>query len=629
MKRPTVHRLPVMHQRGIALLVTLSMLVIATILILGFIVSMRTDRIAVKSLANNERAKLVAQSALQHAIALLNKNIPQPVPPGASGSNPTNWIINPGLLTLVTGNNRTNVRQIPLSSNPSADYRSQPDDPNLNQPALSGNGTYAILPTAEPMRVAWVNVLQDPTQAASSNNPMIGRYAFWMDDENSKINLNTATTGKPSGLVISPTLNPIIQVANRSYPVGHPFSVNAGVLGGELNTQALAARVYDKAPLATTEDVKEFIPLVKSDSFYQRNKFNISVNDYAPEFTVFGKSRFYLLNRFDSGTLGTDINQFYRDVEAPMYFHGTSNGNNPASPGQYPDKHALYYSAAAISKILDRNDWPGMPRKSFVDKWGGDELARLEADQVAWNILSLGYFTAQNPYQNTSTPTVSQYFRLINYIPQGDIGAPPSVNEPNNLLQLGYLSNKVILPVLPRPMVNEVCLEITPEAIPSTTPTRYWLKMSCTYELWLPPGYPTTNQDSTSQFNSSRIYPTYIFYNITDTVTTATQSCLYYPTGGTASDVFWASYGTTAAANSTDINSPTFMKSGSFRLLPTTKPFYASSNAGAWLTAGTSAKQFSGSGNPISVTLRMRLVHTNANNGAASQIIPIWDALQC
>ena len=78
-------------ERGVALVLTLAILVIATIIVVGFVTSMRTERQAAASMANNATATLIAQAAVDHAMSILDKNIPQPVPPGASPVSPTNW----------------------------------------------------------------------------------------------------------------------------------------------------------------------------------------------------------------------------------------------------------------------------------------------------------------------------------------------------------------------------------------------------------------------------------------------------------------------------------------------------------------------------------------------------------
>src|SRR4051812_44996459 len=126
------------NNQGIALVLTLAILVIATILVVGFTSSMRTERQAAASSANNAAATVVAQAALEHAISLLDKNIPQPVPPSAALPAATNWSIRPGLLTTTQSGNAP--IQIPLSSNPSIGYPSTARDAELNVPLLSDSG---------------------------------------------------------------------------------------------------------------------------------------------------------------------------------------------------------------------------------------------------------------------------------------------------------------------------------------------------------------------------------------------------------------------------------------------------------------------------------------------------------
>jgi uncharacterized protein (TIGR02600 family) len=77
---------------------------------------------------------------------------------------------------------------------------------------VEGFQELAALPGAEPgqlpMPVRWLYVLQDGTLgtldddgrfqgalAADERNPIVGRVAFWTDDESTKVNLNTATEG--------------------------------------------------------------------------------------------------------------------------------------------------------------------------------------------------------------------------------------------------------------------------------------------------------------------------------------------------------------------------------------------------------------------------------------------------
>lgn len=44
-----------------------------------------------------------------------------------------------------------------------------------------------------PVYVQWIPVLRDPAEKPSEQNPMVGRYAYWVDVENTKVNLLTST----------------------------------------------------------------------------------------------------------------------------------------------------------------------------------------------------------------------------------------------------------------------------------------------------------------------------------------------------------------------------------------------------------------------------------------------------
>src|SRR5437870_5643567 len=139
---------------GVALVLTLAILVIATILVVGFASSMRTERQAAASIANNENAAIIAQAAIDHAISILDENIPQPRVPqppltalpyaeyakfGGDGTindvSAVNWVTQPGLLTTIARHTFTNsdtTKQIPLSSNPDVNYASTAGDANIN-----------------------------------------------------------------------------------------------------------------------------------------------------------------------------------------------------------------------------------------------------------------------------------------------------------------------------------------------------------------------------------------------------------------------------------------------------------------------------------------------------------------
>lgn len=501
------------REQGVALVLTLAILVIATILVVGFATSMRTERHASTSMANSDATALLADAAMNHALAILDKNIPQPVPPGGSTASPTNWIINPGQLTTVIGTSAP--VQIPLSSGPPA--AAPAVNAQLNIPLLSGTGN-TILSTPASMQVAWVPVLKDPSTPASSNNPITGRYAFWIDDESAKINLNTAY-GKPSSLDFTKLTPGSITVNTAAYPLGHPSSVNLDVLGmtpTELNP--LAQAVSQQGGLSSIDAVKAFTPTGSTpDQFLNSNKFYLTAYSRDPEFNVFGKSRLYLFKQI-VGTfprqLGFPLFQIFRDLDAPMYLHGDEAAS--------ADTAACYYTASNIASILNRNDWPGMPARSFIQKWGGaapgtansskttaQKVADREADQVAWNAVVMGSFS---DYGTTySNSTTGDYVKFENKIAAGQTGNTGTVNFPNAAVSIGPLSQKAILPAFPRPLVNEVCLTILLEPNTVGGVAKLRLKVWLQTELWAGPGYPKTDYGATAE----EIGLTYLDYSVT------------------------------------------------------------------------------------------------------------------
>ena len=181
---------------GMSLFIVLAFIVIISVLVVGFSESMRLLRPASASHLERERADQFAWSGVERVIATLNQQ---------TASTNINWISQPG--QLISGNVGavlTNV--VPLNSGTAV---ASPDPvyapPNLNvvtyrdptthliteKPDSSGTNTIA-------MQVAWIYVRQsgamdtNSVPALSTNDPIVGRYAYWTDDESSKINYNVA-----------------------------------------------------------------------------------------------------------------------------------------------------------------------------------------------------------------------------------------------------------------------------------------------------------------------------------------------------------------------------------------------------------------------------------------------------
>jgi len=225
---------------GAALIIVLSCLVLVTALIIGFLSRTQTERGSSASYRGGAGSRNLSDYAVNIVMAQIRA--------ATTGANAANaWASQPGAIRVYgsTGANLVNIYKLysapdmVVNAFPTADLNlsgwsnSTALYTDLNAPVVSGTGTdlrtnYPILdPGATssvigfsissapgsttlqpaPMPVTWLYVLEDGTlvapvgggvnsvtvAGASTINPIVGRIAFWTDDETCKININTAS----------------------------------------------------------------------------------------------------------------------------------------------------------------------------------------------------------------------------------------------------------------------------------------------------------------------------------------------------------------------------------------------------------------------------------------------------
>jgi uncharacterized protein (TIGR02600 family) len=225
---------------GAALIIVLSCLVLLAALAIGLLNRVETDR----SNASAYRGSTLTRNLAEYAINVVMTQIS-----AATKSDPTlAWASQPGAIRTYSATGTNLVNFYKLYSSPEMVTNAFPrSDTNLstwainsalftdlNAPVVTGTGVsartnYPILdpratnsvqgfditddaPTnatqLAPMPVNWLYVLEDGTlvapisatadnavtiTGASTANPIVGRIAFWTDDDTSKININTAS----------------------------------------------------------------------------------------------------------------------------------------------------------------------------------------------------------------------------------------------------------------------------------------------------------------------------------------------------------------------------------------------------------------------------------------------------
>lgn len=224
------------NQGGFALIIILSVLVLLLALVVGFFSRVQGE---LQSSSTYQSANS-ARNLSEYAVNLVMTQIKAGTAGKDSGGSITAWASQPGAIrTYTTTGDLKSIYKlyssptmVTTSINPSAEtasisgWASSPAlFTDLNEPI---NNQYPILDPGAlgtvkgfsvtgapavtsgnliPMPGHWLYVLKDGTvvaptggttatvPGATSNNPIVGRIAFWTDDETSKININTAGGG--------------------------------------------------------------------------------------------------------------------------------------------------------------------------------------------------------------------------------------------------------------------------------------------------------------------------------------------------------------------------------------------------------------------------------------------------
>lgn len=235
---------------GYALVTVLTIIVLVVGISVAFLLKATTERSAASSYAASMKARQFAETAVSVVQAQIND--------AATQGSQVAWASQPGMIrTFGTDGNLLDAYklysasdmitdQVSLTSDlPPANWRNHPSmwvdlnapvsvnnvrhfpilDPTVMEPIGSIDGLNDNAPGATrgfalnsppgetanqpaPMPVRWLYVLQDgalvaPTGSdatptipdATPSNPVVGRVAFWTDDESSKVNINTAGAG--------------------------------------------------------------------------------------------------------------------------------------------------------------------------------------------------------------------------------------------------------------------------------------------------------------------------------------------------------------------------------------------------------------------------------------------------
>ncbi len=362
----TLNRFP-LHARGklqaFTLMLALIFIALISVVVIGFLTSMRFERSSAFSHLQGEMSHYYAQAANDIVMA----RIQQAMQPGGAVATQPGQI----MTTTVSGSTATSKIVELHSGKATSTDKDIAVDLNLNH---SSEPSSRNLITTNPvsLTVNWIYMRQDGSLVAvtgtslppfDATNPLVGRLAFWTDDGSSRVNLNTASY-KPNPDPNSPPSLPS-QVNLLAFSnTGLKAENIQDLINYRTGTSAAKGHYFNS--LAEARAVGPAIA-----SAIDAEKFSVGVTSQTPDVNIFGEPRIMLTTQ--------------RNLAGNSPFLDILPDDNPNSdPGSIYSLDANKVSNVIItlSKILARRDWPYKPGTSFVDKY-----APVRVQQIAVNIL--------------------------------------------------------------------------------------------------------------------------------------------------------------------------------------------------------------------------------------------------
>ncbi len=175
-------------QRSAALIITLVALALLSLLVISLAITVQIDLRSANYFKSRIQAEMMARQGISTVQGILTQTVPTVT---------NNWISMPGQIVTFSGATPTVVGLYSAQTNgaPSTGIYAPPD---LNRKVISEDSIEAINPGGAAMKVGWIYVRSDgsldgsPVPTTNTANPIVGRFAYWTDNESDRVNLNTA-----------------------------------------------------------------------------------------------------------------------------------------------------------------------------------------------------------------------------------------------------------------------------------------------------------------------------------------------------------------------------------------------------------------------------------------------------
>ena len=519
---------PLSKRLGSALVMTLVIVVLITVVTVGYMASVMLETKTAGASLDQERAYGIAMIGVHDAMSRVRDALGQwddPYKNFATNAPTFYWSISPGRITRWP---YLNVSQSTVTHFALFSESGGTSLVNLNKPSADGSSPIIGGTNPPDVTVKWVNVLRNPSKAADPTNSIIGRYAFWVDDEGAKININTADGTE--------------KYTTNSLGIGSPSEVSLGVLFGP-NGTIPSKEVVQLARTLGFHSPQEILRAANvTSNSYTNNVFALTTYSRSPDLNVFGQPKMALIpilggpvndgtNMVINGITLRPVQEIYPSpsqlpgykvfnpvdinntpiVPWPLAFRAEQGGytlgrDNDFAQGRwlytfpnycYNNGQMLAHYLAGTNAAGQPVKWPSFPGSSSAGFAG--KYTPRQIDAIVAQIVSLGSkaISADYPYPaSTDYPT-------NNVTPIGDQWRIDKILENSGtrynvspFMFPGWLSRQWVIGMGRAPKVRSILLQfsafgssapVIPVGTPGYIPPRAQLDLWV--EMWLPAAY--------------------------------------------------------------------------------------------------------------------------------------------
>lgn len=440
--------------RAAALVAVLAVVSMLSMILVAFALSARMEQQCASHHQARTKANLFANEGIEYVKGTIQY---------ATGTG-RKWVASPGQIISSTTRISDADSEVLALYSALADETIPLNDPlaapDLNRKSISDEGQCLIDPLGgAPMRVGWIYVRRNGEREASQHpdlsnqeNPVVGRFAYWTDDESARINLNTAW-----------------KRAGNDVPPCHPSSINLPVIGGM--TPSLAQLVHERAvvtPFRTPFEASILDPNLAGT--LSTNRFSTTYLAHSSALNPWGEPKIVLTTKESNLPREildrTDRSKFFLDIlTAPS-----------ADPGNWQsiDYAKLSNVLNQIIQNLKRSDWP-FGSGSFHSRYGNNEQ---NTAQIALDIIE---------YVRCAEASGAD-FRIVQPIRIRRSGS--------GFIEAGSTADPdVITGATRRPMITEMGVTCGPVRITNTANGNKAFDWTITIEICIPKRYGLTPAD--------------------------------------------------------------------------------------------------------------------------------------